>query len=78
MADGGSRTGGPGIAAGIPSFADFDDGTDYEGDDEDLMRDPLVQVDMQVRPPVARPRAVCVRMLMQTAPPPGACALVPP
>lgn len=40
-------SGGPGIAAGMPSFADFDDGTDYEGDDEDLMKDPLVQVDMQ-------------------------------
>ncbi|GJE89716.1 ARM repeat-containing protein [Phanerochaete sordida] len=40
-------SGGPGIAAGIPSFGDFDTDTDYEGDDEDLMKDPIVQVDMQ-------------------------------
>lgn len=39
--------GGPGIATGVPSIGGFDDDTDYEGDDEDLMRDPIVQVDMQ-------------------------------
>ncbi|KIP03840.1 hypothetical protein PHLGIDRAFT_31632 [Phlebiopsis gigantea 11061_1 CR5-6] len=40
-------SGGPGIATGVPSLGGFDDDTDYEGDDEDLMRDPIVQVDMQ-------------------------------
>lgn len=40
--------GGPGIAAGMPSFADFDADTEYEADDEDLMKDAIVQVDMQV------------------------------
>lgn len=40
---------GGGINAGVPSTGGFDDDTDYEGDDEDLMRDPIVQVDMQVR-----------------------------
>jgi importin-9 len=32
----------------VPSIGGFDDDTDYEGDDEDLMRDPIVQIDMQV------------------------------
>lgn len=40
---------GGGINAGVPSTGGFDDDTDYEGDDEDLMQDPIVQVDMQVR-----------------------------